>query len=126
MVIMEEIVHKLPKYQQAAESLREIILANLVMIGEIPSPTFDEARRVELLQNRFVECGLQNCSSDEAGNALAVLPGKGSEDGGSILITAHLDTIFENEVDHTLLVQADRITGPGVADNSLGLAILAS
>lgn len=103
---------------------RDIMLANAVMIGEIPAPTFHEDVRVRFMQDRFSECGLQHCSTDEVGNGFGVLPGKTGE--RRILLVAHADTVFSEKVDHTITMQADRMIGPGVGDNSLGLAALAS
>lgn len=106
------------------ESAREMLLANLVMTAEVPAPPFDESDRISFLKQRFTECGLQNCSSDEVGNAVAILPGEDAE--RNILVTAHVDTPFARSVNHTLFVDTDRVTGPGVADNSLGVAVLAT
>ncbi len=106
------------------DAFREMLLANLIMLGEIPAPTFSENKRIKFLQQRFTECGLQNCSIDEVGNGLAILPGSSSKK--SILIAAHADTPFSANVNHTLSIHPDRVIGPGVADNSLGLAVLAT
>ncbi|RMF93426.1 MAG: peptidase [Nitrospinota bacterium] len=118
------ILDALPYFHSVAEEVREIVLANLVMIGEIPAPTFGEGARIHFLQERFSEGGLQNCSTDEVGNGLAILPGEEGEQ--NILVVARADTAFSTKVDHTLSVQPDRIVGPAVGDNSLGLAVLAS
>ncbi len=106
------------------ECYREMLIANLVMIGEIPAPTFEERQRLEFLKQRFVECDLENISTDEVGNALAVLPG--SDGGNSILISSHADTPFAANVSHSITVDSEHVIGPGVADNSLGLAVLAT
>ena len=106
------------------EGFREMLLANLVMIGEIPSPTFHESRRIDFLRQRFNECNLHNCSTDDAGNGLGILPGISGE--RSILISAHADTPFSSNVNHSLTITPHQVTGPGVADNSLGLAVLAT
>ncbi len=106
------------------QSHREVLLANLVMIGEISSPTFQEEKRIEFLLNRFNEAGLTESSIDEAGNGIGIL--KGNDSDKAILINAHADTVFSNKTDHTMHVSGDRITGPGVADNSLGMAVLAT
>lgn len=120
----ESILEKLPEYERKLRDLKETILANLVMISEIPSPTFSEQRRVQFLTDRFDEYGLQNCSTDEVDNAIGILPG--TEGERNILVVAHLDTNFDNTVDHTISVETDRVIGPGVGDNALGLATLAS
>jgi acetylornithine deacetylase/succinyl-diaminopimelate desuccinylase-like protein len=119
----KEILGLLPRLRDGAREIREILLANLAMISEIPAPTFGEHERVRMIQQRLSECGLQNCSTDEAGNALGVLPG---EEDNNILVVAHADTLFPPSVDHTITVAHDRVSGPGIADNSLGLAVLVS
>ena len=115
------LVRRLPV---ALEGFREMLLANLVMIGEIPAPTFHESRRIDFLRQRFNECNLHNCSTDDVGNGLGILPGKSGE--RSILVSAHADTPFSGNVNQTLTITPDEVTGPGVADNSLGLAVLAT
>ena len=121
---LKDILSQLPGIRDAARELSDTILANLAMIGEVPAPTFDEEARIGLLQQRFSECGLQNSSSDEAGNGLGILPG--TEADQNILVVAHADTLFPDTVDHNITLQANRAIGPGVADNSLGVAVLAS
>jgi len=119
-----KILDKLPDYERTIRKLRELILANLVMIGEIPSPTFNEENRSQFLKRRFAEVGLQNCSTDEAGNVLGILPG--SLGKRNILLVAHTDTVFSEKIDHTISVGPNEVVGPGVADNSLGLSVIAS
>ncbi len=114
--------NKLSSLEDRLKKYREVLLANLVMIGEIPAPTLDESRRVEFILNRFDEAGLTDSSIDGAGNGIGVLSGK--ENSEAILVNAHADTIFSAKTDHTMQVSSDSITGPGVADNSLGLAAL--
>ena len=122
---MKPILSTLVANREKLRSLRERILANAVMFGEIPAPTFGEKRRVRFLCDRFEESELQNISSDEAGNGIAVMPG--TERGKrSILVVAHTDTVFASGIDHTVKVEVDRLEGPGIADNSLGLAVVAS
>ncbi|MBL7017100.1 MAG: peptidase dimerization domain-containing protein [Kiritimatiellales bacterium] len=121
---VEEIISDLPAIREVCFSLRETLLANLVMLGEIPAPTFKEQARVDFLMQRFSECGLTNTSSDECGNGLGIFPGKNRK--RNILLLAHADTVFSERRDHTVSVHADKICGPGIADNSLGLAVLAT
>ncbi len=121
---IEEIIRDLPAIREVCVSLRETLLANLVMLGEIPAPTFGEEARVNFLMQRFSECGLQNTSSDECGSGFGMLPGRSRD--RNILLLAHADTVFSKKRDHTVSVHADRVTGPGIADNSLGLAVLAT
>jgi di/tripeptidase len=118
---LQEFVARLPA---SLQGYREIILANLVMIGEIPAPTFHERARIDFLQQRFTESGLQNVSSDEVGNGAAVLPG--TEGHRNILVSAHADTPFPATIEHTLSLYPERVIGPGIGDNSLGLSMIAT
>ena len=118
---LQEFVARLPA---SLQGYRELILANLVMIGEIPAPTFQEQARIDFLPQRFTESGLHNVCSDEVGNGVAVLPG--SEGSRHILVSAHADTPFAATIEHTLSLYPERVIGPGIADNSLGLSIIAS
>jgi di/tripeptidase len=116
----KSILDSIPKHKADLHSIRELLLANALMVGEIPAPTGMEEGRITFLSNRFIEEGLQNISIDEAGNGMAMLPG--TEGGNNILVCAHADTVFHLKVDHAMSVSADSISGPGIGDNSLGLA----
>lgn len=122
--LTDAIRSRLVSDRERLEAVREIFLANLIMIGEIPAPTFQEERRAQFMLQRYSEAGLSSSSIDEAGNAVAVYPGR--DRTRNLLAVAHLDTIFPSTLDHTVKVEADRVIGPGVADNSLGLAAVAT
>lgn len=121
---LESFLKQAPGLSERIKSLKEVLLANLVMVGEIPAPTFQEENRIRFLADRFKECGLDQISTDEMKNTVAVLPG--SEGNGNILVGAHVDTVFTSAVDHTVRIEPNVVSGPGVADNSLGLAAIAS
>lgn len=110
------------RYREKLTAYRERILADAVMIGEIPSPTFGEQNLVEFMRNRFTEEHLDQISVDEVHNASALLPG--SKGGQNILVAAHTDKVWAPSIDHTITVTADSLIGPGIADNALGVAAL--
>ncbi|MBN1648108.1 MAG: M20/M25/M40 family metallo-hydrolase [Spirochaetales bacterium] len=118
------IIKKLPSFERKIKTLDELILANLVMVNEIPAPTFSEQYRSEFLITRFAEDNLLNCSYDEKNNAVGILPGKNPEK--NILITAHLDTIFDEKIEHNVSIHPNMVKGAGVGDNALGVAVLAT
>lgn len=120
----EDILKSLPDLEQSVKEQKEMLLANLVMMGEIPAPTFNEDRRIDFLINRFKEADLQENSIDEVGNGIGILKGRAGEN--YILVVAHADTVFDENTDHTIQVHKDKVTGPGVADNSLGLSTVAT
>jgi len=120
-----------PRPEEAAKShreslrrLREILFANIVMAGEIPAPTGGEGRMARFLSDRFTECGLTNISIDQAGNVAGIVTGgTGSR---TLLVAAHIDKIWSESEDHTVSVGAGVMSGRGLADNSLGVAVLAT
>ncbi len=120
----EQLLEAIPDYAKKLQDARELFLANVVMFGEIPGPTFRETRRTQFLLDRFHESDLHDVAMDESGNASAILPG--TERSNVILVAAHADTVFEEDSHPAMVVGQDSITGPGIADNSLGLAAIAS
>jgi len=120
----EDILESLPYLENSVKEQKEMLLANLVMMGEIPAPTFKEDERINFLIDRFKEADLQENSIDEVGNGIGVLKGDGGDE--NILVVAHADTVFDEKTDHTIQVQKDFVSGPGVADNSLGLSTVAT
>ena len=93
-----------------------------IQIQQIPSPTFDEAKRAQFVYDKFQSESntLVDIQQDAAGNVLARLPGK--ERVPALIISAHLDTVFPAETDLASREEAGKIYGPGIGDNSLGVA----
>ncbi len=104
------------------------LLAELAMTSEIPAPTFGEQQRAEFLQERLSQFGLTDVVQDDLGNVAAIHPGAdpGAGSDGAILLAAHMDTLFADGTEHVTEVQPDRVVGASVADDSLGLATLAT
>ena len=94
-----------------------------IQIQQIPAPTFAEAVRGEFVRRLFVKEGLRDVSSDPLGNIFARLPGTGKKPK-PLIISAHLDTVFPSSIDLTVRKEAGRMYGPGVGDNSIGVAAL--
>jgi acetylornithine deacetylase/succinyl-diaminopimelate desuccinylase-like protein len=86
----------------------------------IAAPTFHESARALWFVERFRELGLQGAYMDDAGNALAELPG--ASDGPVVLMSAHLDTVFAVGTDTVPREDGAVIHGPGASDNGAGLA----
>ena len=117
---LENLLRSIPEQMESLKAVRETYLTDAVLLGEIPSPTFGEEDRIRLALDRFRENGLDDPEIDEFGNASGILPG--TEGGSSILVSAHADSVFSAETRHVLNVGSDSITGPGIADNAIGLA----
>lgn len=104
-------------------SIAERVLDLAIQIQQIPAPTFAEAVRGEFVRKRFEEEGLKDVSSDSLGNFFARLPGTGKK-VRPLVISAHLDTVFPSSIDLAVRKEAGRVYGPGIGDNSIGVAAL--
>lgn len=91
-----------------------------VAIQQIPAPTFAEQERAKFIQKQFYLGGLEDVGLDSVGNVYARLPGRGS--ALPLIVSAHMDTVFLAETNLSIRRTADRIFGPGIGDNSLGVA----
>lgn len=88
-------------------------------IQQIPAPTFHEHKRAEFVRAQLQALGLADVTVDDLGNVYARRPGGSSR---PLLITAHTDTVFPIDTPLTLVRAIDKIQGPGIGDNSLGVA----
>jgi tripeptide aminopeptidase len=91
-----------------------------IAIQQIPAPTFEEMERARYVHDRFSQIGLEEVETDEIGNVYGCISGAVSE--GGLLISAHLDTVFSRDTDLAVRIEGDRVYGPGIGDNSLGVA----
>jgi acetylornithine deacetylase/succinyl-diaminopimelate desuccinylase-like protein len=103
-------------------NLTQRLLDLAIRIQQVPAPTFQEQARAEFVRGLFQEEGLSDVSVDAASNVYARLPGRGK--AKPLIVSAHLDTVFPAGTDLSVRREADRIHGPGIGDNSLGVAAL--
>jgi acetylornithine deacetylase/succinyl-diaminopimelate desuccinylase-like protein len=115
-----EHVHAL---RAAAESLAPDVLTLTRRISEVPAPTDDEVERSSFFKERVAELGLK-VASDELGDIVATIPGRlaAGTAASTLLIAAHLDTVFGRDVPLQVSASEGRLTGPGIGDNSLAVA----
>jgi tripeptide aminopeptidase len=102
------------------EALVSHVLDLAVNLQQIPAPTFAEAQRSAFIYERFRSEGLTEVSMDYLGNVFARLPGEGK--ALPLVISAHIDTVFPFSTDLQVSLEPGKITGPGIGDNSLGVA----
>ncbi len=96
-------------------------LDQAIAIQQIPAPTFAEQRRAEFVAAAFQELGLAQVEIDDVFNVSGLLPGR-RRDAPAVMVAAHTDTVFPENTDLTLQRDSDLIYGPGLGDNSLGVA----
>lgn len=97
-------------------------LADQIALAEIPAPPFAEARRAAAFATRLKAIGLSDVRIDATGNVIARRPGIGR--GPRLIVSAHLDTVFPAGTDVKVRRQGSRYLGPGLADDSRGLATI--
>lgn len=104
------------------KNLAERVIEAACAIQQIAAPTFAEAQRAAYVEQRFTEEGLTQVSQDRLGNVYGRIAGKTG--AAPLIVTAHMDTVFPAGTDLRLERLADKIAGPGIGDNSLGVAAL--
>jgi tripeptide aminopeptidase len=94
------------------------IVDDLIAIASIPAPTFAEGERIAWLEER-----LRTSSGtrwrDDAGNLIWSIGDCPPE----ILITAHLDTVFDAATPHEIFRDDGFLRGPGIGDNAAAVAV---
>ncbi len=122
---MKKFIDTIPLLVPKIKDIKDIILTNIVLLGQVPSPTFHEEQRADLLLERFSYYDIDECSTDGFQNPLCIIKGT-SEIKPPIFVIAHLDTFAKLDTDHNYTIKKDSITGPGIIDNSTGIGVLAS
>ena len=93
-----------------------------IRFSEIPSPPFKETVRAEEVRRAFLALGLRNVRIDKAGNVLAERPGTSPHP--HVVLAAHLDSVFPEGTNVKVRRIGAVLHGPGVGDDSRGLAVL--
>lgn len=116
----------LPVWMVEIQNIREIVLSNIVLIGQDPAGTFHDQRRAQRLIERLAGFGAVECAVDEFGSAIGVIRGT-LPDKAPIFVVAYLDTIYENDAAVCHFEVTDKvIRGIGISDNSAAVGVLAS
>jgi acetylornithine deacetylase/succinyl-diaminopimelate desuccinylase-like protein len=121
MNMISDIDHYIKGAREAADE----IITNIVFMGQVPAPTFEEDERVNLFMERLSEFQINECTTDSFNNPIGIIHGN-SRKKPPIFVVAHMDTAFSKEVDHNYTVEPNAITGAGITDNALGVGILVS
>jgi acetylornithine deacetylase/succinyl-diaminopimelate desuccinylase-like protein len=113
-----------PGYRTAAASFdakHDQWVADVIRITEVPSPPFKEQARARAFADLLRQRGLDP-SIDPEGNVLALR--RGIAGGPVVVVAAHLDTVFPEGTDVKVRREGNRLSAPGVGDDSAGLASL--
>ena len=104
---------------------RDRVAALCVAVQQIAAPTDHEEERAAWVRARFDALGLSDVHVDAQRNVFARVPGRDAT-APALLVSAHTDTVFPAHTDLNVRHEAaeDRIYGPGIGDNSTGVAAL--
>lgn len=113
----------LHKVLAIADSYLEPIVALTTRLNEISAPSNDEFQRSKVLQTIYTDMGYGDVRVDEIGNVTARIPGK--DRSKSLLVAAHIDTVFPHGTDLTVTRTEKTLHGPGIGDNTVAVATVA-
>ena len=106
----------------AVREFEPIVIDDQVELCEIPAPPFSESKRAEVYRHRFEQLGLTEVRIDAVGNVIGVRAG--SQRRQNLVLSAHLDTVFPQETDVSVVREGSILKGPGIGDDCRGLAVL--
>lgn len=95
---------------------------DLITLTEIPAPPFKEEARGMKYAEMLKEAGADSVWIDEVGNVIGKRKGKVGKK--TVVIEAHLDTVFPEETDVTVKQRGDTLFAPGIGDDTRGLAVV--
>ncbi len=104
-------------------ALARRVIEHAIAIQQIPAPTFNESRRAAYIFDQFKALQLAQVEVDHLHNVYGLWQGKNRE-APAVLISAHSDTVFPLGTELTTHADGSLIYGPGLGDNSVGVAAL--
>lgn len=110
------------KVFDAIEGKHQVLVNRIREIAEIPSPTFQEERRSDHLMGLFPNIGLKDSRQLARGSVVGFTGS--AEDADTLLLAAHIDTVFPIETELTTRVEGETLCGPGTGDNAANVAAI--
>jgi acetylornithine deacetylase/succinyl-diaminopimelate desuccinylase-like protein len=101
-------------------------LQEQIELAQIPAPPFKESVRAQDFAARLRAAGLEDVAIDATGNVIGKRKGHGNTPAPLLVVSAHLDTVFEEGSDVTVREQDGRYHGLGIQDDARGLAAVLS
>ncbi|RFS19304.1 M20/M25/M40 family metallo-hydrolase [Chitinophaga silvatica] len=91
-----------------------------IMLTQIPAPPFKEQERAAKFAALLKEAGADSVWIDNVGNVIAKRKGKSGKK--TVVIEGHLDTVFPEGTDVTVVQKGDTLYAPGIIDDTRALA----
>ena len=101
----------------------QTVVRRTIRLAGVPSPTGEEAARAALVRSWWEADGIADVHTDETGNVWGNVR-RGS--GPIVVLCAHLDTVFGDDVAHVVELRGNRLVGPSVGDDAVGVASLSA
>lgn len=98
----------------------EPIAERTTLLTQVSSPTGDEAARAKLLSDILAEEAYESVAVDELSDVTARIAG--ADRSKTLLLAAHIDTVFPHSADATVKREGNRLHAPGVGDNTISVA----
>ncbi|HYI15638.1 MAG TPA: M20/M25/M40 family metallo-hydrolase [Thermomicrobiales bacterium] len=111
---------QLERVRATATELLDAVAERAKAICDVPAPTGAEAERATYVASLLTELGYTP-ETDDTGNVYAR---RGSKGGKVVMLAAHTDTVFPATTNVSVRREGDRLHGPGVGDNSLGVSAM--
>lgn len=118
-------VVKKPAVKKALKTVEELepqTMQDHIRLTEIPAPPFKEQERGQAFAAMLQAAGADSVWTDEVGNVIALR--KGRSGVKTVVLEAHLDTVFPEGTDVTVKQRGDTLFAPGIMDDSRGLAVV--
>ncbi len=100
------------------------IVGETITLTEIPAPPFKEEARAKAYMTMLKAAGLSDVEMDAEGNVMGLRRGVGRAGGPVVVLAAHLDTVFPEDVNVKVRREGTRLFAPGIGDDSRSLAVL--
>lgn len=124
---MEHLIEILQKEERVRKALRQLetdhdkTVERQMLLCAIPSPSNEERERSLKFLELFKELPFDTVEQDEADNVFGVI--KGSCGKKALLVSAHMDTVFDRDTDVVPKIDANGVIhAPGIADDTRGMA----
>lgn len=113
---------KIQKAFKTIEDLEPQTNKEHIMLTEIPAPPFKEEVRAAKYADLLKEAGADSVWIDEVGNVIGLRHGTSGE--FTVALDAHLDTVFPEGTDVTVMKKGDTLMAPGIGDDTRGLMVV--
>lgn len=104
------------------DNLEPYTLKEHIELTEIPAPPFKESVRAQHFKKMLEAAGPDKVWIDSLGNVLALRKGKIGK--RTVVLDAHLDTVFPEGTDVKVKAKGDTLFAPGISDDTRGLIVI--